>query len=77
MPVPVRDYRELFEAAQFFYRYYQDEAVYGMAIRSLAAGVQPVAWGEDVRRIVTHYRRYRGRELVGIIEQNGYDGIDG
>ena len=66
---PVRDYRELFEAAQFFYRYYQDEAVYAMAIRSLAAGVQPVAWGEDVRRIVTHYRRYRGRELVGKSQQ--------
>ena len=61
----VRDYRELFEAAQFFYRYYQDENAYGAAIRSLAAGVQPAAWGEDVRRIVAHYRRYRGRELVG------------
>ena len=61
----VRDYRELFEAAQFFYRYYQDEKAYGAAIRSLAAGVQPVAWGDDVRRIVAHYRRYRGRELVG------------
>ena len=61
----VRDYRELFEAAQFFYRYYQDEKAYGAAIRSLAAGVQPAAWGEDVRRIVAHYRRYRGRELVG------------
>ena len=61
----VRDYRELFEAAQFFYRYYQDEKVYGAAITSLAAGVLPAAWGEDVRRIVAHYRRYRGRELVG------------
>ena len=61
----VRDYRELFEAAQFFYRYYQDETVYAAAIRSLAAGVQPAAWGEDVRRVVEHYRRYRGRELVG------------
>ena len=65
----VRDYRELFEAAQFFYRYYQDEAVYAMTIRSLAAGVQPSAWGEDVRRIVAHYRRYRGRELVGKSQQ--------
>ena len=65
----VRDYRELFEAAQFFYRYYQDEAVYAMAIRSLAAGVQPAAWGEDMRRIVAHYRRYRGRELVGKSQQ--------
>ena len=61
----VRDYRELFEAAQFFYRYYQDEKVYGAAITSLAAGVLPAAWGEEVRRIVAHYRRYRGRELVG------------
>ena len=61
----VRDYRELFEAAQFSYRYYQDETAYAMAIRSLAAGVLPAAWGEDVRRVVAHYRRYRGRELVG------------
>ena len=52
----VRDYRELFEAAQFFYRYYQDETVYAATIRSLAAGVQPAAWGEDVRRVVEHYR---------------------
>ena len=61
----VRDYRELFEAAQFHYRYYQDETAYAAAIRMLAEGIRPEAWGEDARNVVAHYRRYRGRELVG------------
>ena len=61
----VRDYQELFAAAQFVYRYYQDETVYAAAIRMLSAGVRPEAWDDGLRRTVAHYRRYRGRELVG------------
>ena len=64
-PAFVRDYHEFFEAAQFVYRYYQDENVYATAIRMLSVGVRPEAWDENARRTVAHYRRYRGRELVG------------
>ncbi len=61
----VRDYHELFAAAQFFHRYYQDDAVYASAVRLLAEGVDPKVWSDGTKRAVEHYRRYKGRELVG------------
>ena len=44
---------------------YQDEKSYPKAIRYLAAGVAEKAWDDDAKRVVAHYRRYGGRELVG------------
>ena len=61
----VHAYFTLIEAAQFYYRNYQDEALYATAARYLANGVRPAAWESDVRRAVEHYDRYGGRELLG------------
>ena len=61
----VKAWQELVDAAMYFYRNYQDEESYAKAIRYLAAGVAENAWDNDARRIVAHYRRYGGRELVG------------
>lgn len=61
----VKAWQELVDAAMYFYRNYQDEESYAKAIRYLASGVAENAWDNDTKRIVAHYRRYGGRELVG------------
>ena len=61
----VKTWQELVDAAMYFYRNYQDEESYAKAIRYLATGVAENAWENDAKRIVAHYRRYGGRELVG------------
>ena len=61
----VKAWQELVDAAMYFYRNYQDEESYAKAIRYLASGVCENAWDNDAKRIVAHYRRYGGRELVG------------
>ena len=61
----VKAWQELVDAAMYFYRNYQDEESYAKAIRYLAIGVAENAWDNDAKRIVAHYRRYGGRELVG------------
>ena len=61
----VKAWQELVDAAMYFYRNYQDEESYAKAIRYLASGVAENAWDNDAQRIVAHYRRYGGRELVG------------
>ena len=61
----VKAWQELVDAAMYFYRNYQDEESYAKAIRYLAFGVAENAWDNDAKRIVAHYRRYGGRELVG------------
>ncbi len=61
----VKAWQELVDAAMYFYRNYQDEESYAKAIRYLATGVTENAWDNDAKRIVAHYRRYGGRELVG------------
>ena len=63
--VDVRAYFTLIEAAQFYYRNYQDETLYATAARCLASGVKPCAWEPDVKAAVEHYDRYGGRELLG------------
>lgn len=68
-PRAVRAWQELVEAAMFAYRNYQDEQAYAKAIRYLAGGVAEGAWDDEARRIVAHYRRYGGRELVGKSEK--------
>ena len=60
-----RRYGELIDAAQYVYRNYQDEDAYRMAIRFMANGVTPEAWGADAERLVEDYRRYGNRELLG------------
>ena len=61
----VRAYLTLIDAAQFYYRNYQDESLYATAARYLANGVKPCAWEPSVKAAVEHYDRYGGRELLG------------
>ena len=61
----VRAYFALIDAAQFYYRNYQDEELYETTARYLANGVRPAAWENAVKRAVEHYDRYGGRELLG------------
>ncbi|MBQ3288712.1 MAG: sigma-54-dependent Fis family transcriptional regulator [Kiritimatiellae bacterium] len=61
----VRAYFELIDAAQFYYRNYQDELLYATTARYLANGVKPCAWEPSVKAAVEHYDRYGGRELRG------------
>ena len=61
----VKAYHELIEASMYAYRNYQDEESYAKVVGYLANGVDEVAWSPDAKRLVAHYRRYRGRELVG------------
>ena len=61
----VRAYFTLIDAAQFYYRNYQDESLYAATARYLANGVKPCAWEPDVKAAVEHYDRYGGRELLG------------
>ena len=55
----------LLDAAQYMYRNYQDETAYADAIRHLAGGDDESRWTEAEKRMVEHYQRYGGRELVG------------
>ena len=61
----VKAYHELIEASMYAYRNYQDEESYAKVVGYLANGVSESAWSPDAQRLVAHYRRYRGRELVG------------
>ena len=36
-----------------------------MAVRYLAEGIREESWSPDAKRIVSHYRRYGNRELIG------------
>ena len=65
VPSETREYFALIEAAQFYYRNYQDESLYATTARYLASGVKPCAWEPDVKAAVEHYDRYGGRELLG------------
>ena len=61
----IKAYFTLIDAAQFYYRNYQDEGLYATTARYLASGVKPCAWEPSVKAAVEHYDRYGGRELVG------------
>ena len=61
----VKAYHELIDASMYAYRNYQDEESYSEVVGYLANGVNESAWSSDAKRLVSHYRRYRGRELVG------------
>ena len=61
----VKAFHELVEAAMYAYRNYQEEDSYEKAIACLANRIAEVAWPSDLKKLVEHYRRYKGRELVG------------
>jgi ABC-type dipeptide/oligopeptide/nickel transport system ATPase component len=61
----IRAYIAFVQAAQFYYRNYQDESLYAKAVRYLATGVRPAAWDADTKEAIAHYDRYGGRELLG------------
>ncbi len=65
MPKSVPPYHELLAAAMFAYRSYQDETSYSRAIEVLARGVPEESWDQDLKCLVSHYRLYGHRELVG------------
>ena len=60
-----REYRLLLEAAMYFYRNYQDEKAYGLAIGHLARRETESSWSLAERQMVRHFLRYGDRELVG------------
>ena len=60
-----RAYAKLINAAQFYYRNYQDESLYAKVARYIAQGVRSEAWDEDARSAVAHYERYGDRDLLG------------
>ena len=61
----IRAYIAFIQAAQFYYRNYQDESLYAKAVRYIATGVKPAAWDAETKEAVAHYDRYGGRELIG------------
>ena len=60
-----KKYAEFIQAAQFFYRNYQDEEAFPRVIRHIAAVDPEHKWSERDQRMINHYRRYGSRELVG------------
>ena len=61
----IRAYIAFIQAAQFYYRNYQDESLYAKAVRYIARGVRPAAWDAETRSAIAHFERYGGRELIG------------
>ena len=59
---PIHD---LVEAAMYFYRNFQDEKAYGIAIHHIAHNEPKSSWSSKEKQMVEHYRRYGHRELVG------------
>lgn len=65
IPKSVPPFHELICAAMYAYRNYRDEESFAMAVRYLAEGIREESWSPDAKRIVSHYRRYGNRELIG------------
>lgn len=66
IPSPqVRNYHLLLEAAMYVYRNYQDEDVYGNAIRHIAGNDPETRWSDAEKWMIEHYKRFGNRELVG------------
>ena len=64
-PGKLRARHELLNAAMYFYRNYQDERAYPAAIMYIAANEPESRWGDWAVQMISHYRRYGDRELVG------------
>ena len=65
VPAKLRSFHELLEAAMYFYRNYQDEQAYGLAISHIAHNEPESRWNSSEKQMIEHYRRYGHRELVG------------
>ncbi|MDO5317681.1 MAG: sigma-54 dependent transcriptional regulator [bacterium] len=65
IPRSVPPFHELICAAMYAYRNYRDEESFATAVRYLADGIREESWSPDAKRIVSHYRRYGNRELIG------------
>ena len=65
VPKNLQSIHDLVEAAMYFYRNFQDERAYGMAIYHIAHNEPESRWGSNEKRMIEHYRRYGHRELVG------------
>ena len=61
----VKAFHELVAAAMYAYRNYQEEEAYEKAIACLANRIAETSWPADLKKLIEHYRRYKGRELVG------------
>ena len=64
----LRRYRQLLEAAMYFYRNYQEEKPYSDVIRHIARRDPVSKWSDSERQIMEHYQRFGNRELVGSSE---------
>ena len=65
VPKSLHPFHELLEAAMYFYRNFQDERAYGLAIYHIAHNESESRWGNFEKQMITHYRRYGHRELLG------------
>ena len=65
VPKNLQSIHDLVEASMYFYRNFQDERAYGMAIYHIAHNVPESHWGSCETQMLEHYRRYGHRELVG------------
>ena len=64
----LRRYRQLLDAAMYFYRNYQEEKPYGDVIRHIARRDPVSKWSDSERQMMEHYQRFGNRELVGSSE---------
>lgn len=65
VPSAIKHYRQLLEAASYYYRNYQDEEAYGNAIRHLADNDPESRWSEREKQMIEHYKRFGHREIQG------------
>ncbi len=65
VPKSLQPTHDLVEAAMYFYRNFQDERAYGMAIYHIAHKEPESRWGKNEKEMIEHYRRFGHRELVG------------
>ena len=65
VPGNLQSIHDLLESAMYFYRNFQDENAYGMAIYHIAHNEPESRWGSCEKRMIEHYRRFGHRELVG------------
>ena len=61
----LKHYRELLDAASYYYRNYQDETAYGKAIRHLANGDPESCWSETEKNMIEQCKRFGHREIQG------------
>ena len=65
VPANLYPVHELLASAMYFYRNFQDERAYGIAIYHIANNVPESRWSVFEKQMIEHFRRYGHRELVG------------